>query len=45
MLESAERTSQIDSVTKKIAEQYKREVDASLSVMVKFIEPTALLLA
>ena len=45
MMESAERTSTIDSVSEKIAVQYKREVDISLSTMVKFIEPTALLLA
>ena len=45
MMESAERTSTIDSVSHKIAIQYKREVDLSLSTMVKFIEPTALLLA
>jgi type II secretory pathway component PulF len=45
MLESAEKTSQLDIIAKKISEQYKREVDAALSVMVKFIEPTALLLA
>ena len=45
MIESAEQTSTIHLVTEKISEQYRREVDASLAVMVKFIEPTALLLA
>lgn len=45
MVESAERTSTMDTVSKKISEQYKREVDASLANMVKFIEPVALLLA
>ena len=45
MIESAERTSTINSITKKIAVQYKREVDLALTTMVKFIEPTALLLA
>ena len=45
MIESAERTSTIDSVTDRISSQYKREVDVALGMMVKFIEPTALLLA
>jgi type II secretory pathway component PulF len=45
MIESAEQTSTIHLVTEKISEQYRREVDASLAVMVKFIEPVALLLA
>ncbi len=45
MIESAEQTSTVHEVTRKISEQYKREVDSSLAVMVKFIEPAALLLA
>lgn len=45
MVESAEKTSTIDTVSQKISDQYRREVDASLSNMVKFIEPIALLLA
>lgn len=45
MIESAEKTSTIDTVSSKISTQYRREVDASLSNMVKFIEPVALLLA
>lgn len=45
MIESAEQTSTMHEVTRKIAEQYRREVDASLAVMVKFIEPAALLMA
>lgn len=45
MIESAEKTSTIDTVAAKISEQYRREVDASLANMVKFIEPMALLLA
>jgi type II secretory pathway component PulF len=45
MIESAEKTSTVHEVTGKISEQYKREVDAALAVMVKFIEPAALLLA
>lgn len=45
MIESAEKTSTLDTVSLKISDQYRREVDASLSNMVKFIEPVALLLA
>jgi type II secretory pathway component PulF len=45
MIESAEQTSTVHTVTDKISEQYRREVDASLAVMVKFIEPAALLIA
>jgi type II secretory pathway component PulF len=45
MIDSAERTSTLDTVTEKISIQYRREVEASLAIMVKFIEPTALLLA
>lgn len=45
MIESAEKTSTVDQISKKISEQYHREVDASLAVMVKLIEPIALLLA
>lgn len=45
MIESAEKTSTVHEVSGKISEQYKREVDAALAVMVKFIEPVALLLA
>lgn len=45
MIESSERTSTMDSVTDRISIQYKREVDVALNMMVKFIEPTALLLA
>lgn len=45
MIESAERTSTIGSITDKIAVQYRREVDFALGNMVKYIEPLALLLA
>ncbi len=45
MLESAEKTSTLAPVSLKISEQYRREVDASLATLVKFIEPLALLLA
>jgi type II secretory pathway component PulF len=45
MIESAERTSTIDTISLRISDQYRREVDSSLAVMVKLIEPIALLLA
>jgi type II secretory pathway component PulF len=45
MLEAAEKTSTLHTITKKIAEQHRREVDTSLGIMVKFIEPVAILLA
>ncbi len=45
MIESAEKTSTVHQISKKISEQYRREVDASLAVMVKLIEPIALLMA
>ncbi len=45
MVESAEKTSTISTVTDKIAIQYRREVDIALGTMVKFIEPVALLIA
>lgn len=45
MIESAEQTSTVHLVTIKISEQYRREVDAALAIMVKLIEPAALLLA
>lgn len=45
MIESAEKTSTIHTISRKISEQYRREVDASLATMVKLIEPVALLLA
>lgn len=45
MIESAEKTSTVHQTSRKIAEQYRREVDASLGVMVKLIEPVALLMA
>lgn len=43
LIESAEKTSTVHVVSKKIGDQYRRELDASLSLMVKFIEPVALL--
>lgn len=45
IIESAEKTSTVHEVTAKISEQYRREVDAALAMMVKFIEPVALLAA
>lgn len=45
MIETGEKTSTVHTVTEKISVQYRREVDASLAMLVKFIEPVALLLA
>lgn len=45
LIESAEKTSTVHNVTYKISEQYRRELDSSLTMMVKFIEPVALLSA
>jgi len=45
MIEGAEKTSTVHQTSKKISEQYRREVDAALAVMVKLIEPIALLMA
>ncbi len=45
LIESAEKTSTVHQTTAKISDQYRRELDASLAMMVKFIEPVALLSA
>lgn len=45
LIESSEKTSTTHQVVEKISNQYRRELDASLAMMVKFIEPVALLLA
>lgn len=45
LIESAEKTSTVHQVSHKIANQYRRELDAALAIMVKFIEPVALLAA
>lgn len=45
LIESAEKTSTVHQTTAKISDQYRRELDASLAMMVKFIEPVALLAA
>lgn len=45
MFESAEKTSTIAETAGKIGEQYRREVDSSLAILVRYIEPVALLSA
>ena len=45
MVESAEKTSTVNLVANKLSTQYRREVDTSLAIMVKFIEPIALIFA
>ncbi len=40
-----EKTSTINKVCVKIADQYNREVDASVAMLVKFVEPMAILFA
>ncbi len=42
---AGERTSTINKVSRKLASQYTREVDSSISVLVRFIEPLAILIA
>jgi type II secretory pathway component PulF len=42
---AGERTSTINKVCRKLASQYTREVDSSISVLVRFIEPLAILIA
>lgn len=42
---AGERTSTVNKVCKKLAAQYTREVDSSITVLVRFIEPTAILIA
>lgn len=42
---AGERTSTINKVCRKIASQYTREVDNSVVVLVRFIEPLAILIA
>lgn len=43
LIESAEKTSTVHTTSKKISQQYRRELDSALAMMVKFIEPVALL--
>jgi type II secretory pathway component PulF len=45
MIEAGERTSTVDVVARKIAEQYRRQVEIAISMMTKFIEPIAILIA
>lgn len=45
MIEAWEKTSTIDTVTQKISMQYRREVEVAITMMVKFIEPAAILIA
>lgn len=45
MIAAGERTSTVDQVTKKIAEQYRRQVEVSIAMLTKFIEPIAILIA
>jgi len=45
LISAGERTSTVNIVSAKIAAQYLREVDASISLVVKFVEPIAILIA
>ena len=45
IISAGERTSTINKVCRKLATQYTREVDSSISVLVRFIEPLAILIA
>ena len=45
MVGAGERTSTVNKVTARIAEQYSREVDSSISVLVRFVEPASVMIA
>lgn len=45
IISAGERTSTVNKVCRKLASQYAREVDNSVSVLVRFIEPIAILIA
>ena len=45
MLGAGEQTSTVNKICLKLAEQYKREVERSLDIMIKFVEPLAILFA
>lgn len=45
IVSAGERTSTINKVTLRLAEQYSREVDASIATLVRFVEPAAILFA
>lgn len=45
IVSAGERTSTVNKVTIRLAEQYSREVDASIATLVRFVEPAAILFA
>lgn len=45
LIGAGEKTSTVNKVCAKIAEQYNREVDSSVAMLVKFVEPGAILVA
>lgn len=45
LLGAGEKTSTINKVCGKLAAQYNREVDASVTNMIKFVEPAAILVS
>lgn len=45
IVSAGERTSTVNKVTLRLAEQYSREVDASISTLVRFVEPAAIVFA
>jgi len=45
IISAGERTSTVNKVCHKLAAQYTREVDSSIAVLVRFIEPLAILIA
>lgn len=45
LIGAGERTSTINKVASKIASQYRRSVEHSLSILIRFVEPAAILIA
>ena len=45
IIAAGERTSTVNKVTARLADQYSREVDASIATLVRFVEPAAILFA
>jgi type II secretory pathway component PulF len=45
IVSAGERTSTVNKVTARLADQYSREVDASIATLVRFVEPAAVLFA
>ncbi len=45
MMGAGEQTSTVHTVCMKVADQYKREVERSLDILIKFVEPLAILFA